>query len=158
MERTRLAGLSDYQVTTSPSSGGCLVTAPVTSCELTGLRNDTKYAVQVRALNGAGWGAWADAGSVTPRAQARPSIVISGSRSDSGEVVLVSGVATGLDGQTLQSWLRLGKAASFSPGSMRVVTASGTFEWQRKTGKRTRVYFATTSGALRSNEVAIPAR
>lgn len=150
--------VSNYQVQTTPSSSGCLVPAAVTSCTLAGLRNGTTYAVQVRALNGAGWGAWADAGNVTPRATAQPSIVISGSRSDDGRLVLVQGSATELDGQTLQSWLRLGGDGSFRAGSTRVVGAEGAFEWQRATRKKVTLYFATTDGAVRSNVVTVPAR
>jgi hypothetical protein len=55
-----------YQVTTIPSGGSCLVSAPTTSCVLTGLTNGTAYTFTVAALSGAGWGPAAQGGPVTP--------------------------------------------------------------------------------------------
>jgi hypothetical protein len=58
--------VSMYQVTTIPSGGSCLVSAPTTSCVLTGLTNGTAYTFTVAALSGAGWGPAAQGGPVTP--------------------------------------------------------------------------------------------
>jgi hypothetical protein len=150
--------VSTYQVQTTPSAPGCLVQAPVTSCSLSGLTNGTTYGVQVRALSGAGWGPWANAGSVTPSAKPSPEarIVIAGTRTSNERVVLVEGSTTDLAGRTVQSWLRLSGESEFARGSTRVVGTDGTFEWQRRTGKRVQVYF--TVGNVTSNTVSIAAR
>ena len=53
--------ITHYQAVSSPSGGTCLASAPVTSCEVTGLTNGTTYTFAVRALNGAGWGDFSSA-------------------------------------------------------------------------------------------------
>lgn len=65
--------ITHYEAVARPGGSTCLVTAPTTGCTLTGLTNGTTYTVTVRALNGAGWGATATSGPVTPRpAATRP--------------------------------------------------------------------------------------
>jgi len=45
-----------YQVASEPSSAGCTVNAPATTCTVTGLTNGTPYQFEVRALNAQGPG------------------------------------------------------------------------------------------------------
>ena len=45
-----------YQVASEPTSAGCTVTAPATTCTVTGLTNGTPYQFEVRALNAQGPG------------------------------------------------------------------------------------------------------
>jgi hypothetical protein len=71
--------VTDYEVAPAPIGGSCLVKAPATSCEVTGLANGTSYTFTVRALNGAGWGAWsAPSNAVTPSPSVVKAIQITG--------------------------------------------------------------------------------
>jgi len=71
--------------------------------------------------------------------------------------VRISGTATSLAGATVNAWIRFPGQSEFGQGSSRVVSADGTFEWKRKTGKRVTVYFEPADGSVRSNRVTIPA-
>jgi hypothetical protein len=148
--------VSTYQVSGSPS-GSCLVPAATLSCEITGLRNGETYAFRVRALTGAGWGAWSSSVSVVPDPPApEPSILITGSR-DGGSVV-VSGATTGLVGERVTPWVRFPGPGGYVAGSgVQTVAADGSFTWQWATAKKTYVYLRAEDGA-RSNRVMIPAR
>lgn len=53
--------VTNYQVVVSPGGRSCLAVAPTLSCTITGLSNGTEYTASVRALNGAGWGAFSSA-------------------------------------------------------------------------------------------------
>ncbi len=151
--------ISHSQVTSAPGGKICLVSAPALTCEVTGLANGTSYSFEVRALNGAGWGAWsASSNAVTPSASAAKSIVITGSRDASdSRYVRVSGTTTDLIGEQVTPWVRLPGQTTFTAGTgVRTVAADGTFEWSRATGKRVHVYF--THGSVKSNTVVILAR
>ena len=84
-----------------------------------------------------------------------PSISITGTRDDTR--IKVTGTATNLTGETLRPWIRFPGQDSFFQG-FAVITpkADGTFTWQRKTNKKTYVYF--THESTRSNSITIPAR
>lgn len=58
--------VTSYRVVATPGGATCTATAPATTCTLTGLTNGTAYTVSVSALSGAGWGASASVGPVTP--------------------------------------------------------------------------------------------
>jgi hypothetical protein len=136
-----------------------LVKAPAVSCEVTGLANGTSYSFEVRALNGAGWGASSDASNaVTPRATPVKAIQITGSRDASDtRVVRVTGTTTDLVGEQVTPWVRFPGQTTFTAGTgVRTVAADGTFAWSRATGKKVHVYF--THGSVKSNTVVIPAR
>jgi hypothetical protein len=108
----------------------------------------------VRALTGAGWGAWSAPVSVTPQPPAA-SMVITGSRD--GDVIVVAGASTGMAGREATPWVRFPGPHSYEPESpVQRVSADGSFTWQRVTGKKTYVYFR--SGDARSNRVIISAR
>ena len=150
--------VTNYQVQSTPGSRGCVVPVTATSCRVGGLTNGTAYTFQVRALNGGGWGSWANAGTVTPGPGPDPdaSIVITGSRSGSDRVARVRGETTGLVGASVQSMLRMSDRVEFAAGASRQVDDKGAFTWQRrvKSGVGIEVYF--TSGPVRSNTVTIP--
>ena len=151
--------VTHYLATSTPSSRTCLVTAPALTCTVAGLTNGTAYTFTVKALTGAGWSAASDpSNAVTPRAEQRPTAMITGSRE--GRLITVTGTSTGLGmGAVLQPWVRLADMASFSQGSASIlVSMDGTFDWERRTGKKMAVYVATPDGLLKSNTVTIQAR
>ena len=158
-ESTGTYPVSHYLATSSPGGRTCLVASPERTCEVTGLSNGTAYTFTVKALTGAGWsGESSPSNAVVPRASAKPSIVIAGTRE--GQRIIVTGTATGMAmGGMLNPWLRVAGQTSFTQGSATIlVSMDGTFEWSRRSGKRTSVYVATPDGSMRSNVVTIQAR
>jgi hypothetical protein len=153
--------VTDYEVAASPGGASCLVKAPQLSCRVSSLTNGTAYTFEVRALNGAGWGAWSTTSApVTPVGPTPPpagTIQITGSRGADAELptVTVNGVTTNLVGVTVQARVRLPGELSYSNGSQRTVRPNGSFTWQRKTKKTVYVYFRTLEGDVRSNRVVI---
>lgn len=152
--------VSTYQVQGSPS-GTCVATAPARTCEITGLTNDVAYTFEVRALTGAGWGAWSLASNaVTPQPVVSPSIVISGSRADvrGKPGIIVTGVTQGFGmGAILRPWVRLPGQTTFTQGAAQIlVDESGDVTWQRRVGKKVTVYLATPDGSVKSKRITIP--
>jgi hypothetical protein len=145
--------VTNYQVSGSPS-GSCVVPSAVVSCSVTGLRNGVAYSFRVRALTGAGWGAWSESVTVVPQPpEPARSIMITGSRD--GRSVVVDGVTTGLVGERVTPWLRFPGPGRYRAGaSVQTVSADGLFTWQRVAGKKTYVYFR--AGQIRSNSITIP--
>ena len=143
--------VTNFEVSATPGGKSCLVQAPALSCQVTGLTNDMPYTFAVRALNGAGWGAWSSASpEVTPVEPVVPTITISGQR---GEVrgrqgVIVTGSSVGLvDGDVVRPWVKLAGQSAYSQGVASIsVDDSGTFIWQRRTGKKVYVYFVSADG------------
>lgn len=152
--------ITDYEVKASPGGASCLVKVPDTKCTVTGLSNGTAYTFEVRALNGAGWGAWsAPSDPVTPVGpQPTPTIVITGSRgagADAGRV-FADGVTTHLAGEQVQARVHLSRQVNYENGSVRTVASNGTFGWQRKTNKTVYIYFrAVDQRDVRSNRIVI---
>ena len=154
--------VSMYQAEVSPGGQSCLVSALSTNCTITGLTNGTTYTATVRALNGAGWGAFSAASpQFTPRAN-DASIVITGTR---GEVrgrsgIVVTGTTSEFEqGAILRPWVRFPGQASYVEGTARIlVDDDGAFTWQRRTGKKTYVVIKTPDGGVKSNRVIISAR
>jgi hypothetical protein len=138
-----------------------MAVAPATTCEVTGLVNGTTYTFTVRALNGAGWGPFsAPSNAVTPTDHVVTVLVINGSRGTGADVgrVFVRGSSTGLVGQEVTPRVKLQGETEYQTGTgVRTIEPDGTFEWQRKTGKKAYVYF-TAGGGVRSNRVIIEHR
>ena len=91
---------------------------------------------------------------------AEKSITITGQRGTvSGKPgIIVDGVTTGIeDGNTVIPYFRFPGETSYTQGSARPVVSDGEFSWQRKTGKKTYVYFKNESESVQSNRVIIPA-
>lgn len=150
--------VTDYQVVVAPGGQTCLVQAPATSCTVTGLTNGMEYTAIVRALNGAGWGAWSDpSGPFTPMEPVEKSIVITGTRAqiDGRSGARAVGETTGLTGATLQARVHLSGEVDYYDGSRRTVAQDGSFTWQRFTNKKVYVYFRTLDGKVRSNRIVI---
>lgn len=89
------------------------------------------------------------------------SITITGERTTvSGKPgIIVKGTTTGFTkGDTVVPYFRFPGETSYTQGSARPeIGDDGPFSWQRKTGKKVYVYFATEDGGLTSNRVIIPA-
>lgn len=148
---------STYQVTASPSGRSCL--APAFSCHVTGLANGTAYTFRVRALSGAGWGAWSlPSAAITPIATPAPRIVIAGTRGQSADrtVITVWGTSTLTTGTTLRPWVKRLPTAAFTEGSASIaVAADGSFSWSRRAVRGITVYVQVADGSARSNAVRI---
>ncbi len=153
--------VSTFQAVVSPGGQTCLSAS--SPCVITGLTNGTEYTVAVRALSGAGWGAFsAPSAPFTPEAPpVEKSILITGTR---GEVrgrpgVIVSGETTGMAGEQVAPWVKFPGQTSYTEGVSRVtVNAEGDFTWERRTGKKVYVYFRGIDSDVKSNRVIIRPR
>ena len=141
--------VTTYQVVASPGDRACLT--QTLTCTVTGLVNGREYSVRVRALNGAGWGAWSDAVAVTPRAG---SVAITGRRGVGARIdrVAVRGVVSGIEADTVTISVRVGDRPWRQV--VRPVAEDGTFRWKRVTRLRV-IAFAEADG-VRSARVRIP--
>ena len=150
--------ISDYQVEAEPGGASCRVEASTTQCVITGLTNGTAYAFRVRALNGAGWGAYSSwSEPVTPEETPASAIVIVGGRDPNApQRVLVSGTAVRLAGGSVLPHVRMAGQLRYRVGVRPVsVDATGSFEWRRRSIKPLRVYFS--GGGVRSRTIYIAA-
>jgi YVTN family beta-propeller protein len=152
--------ISSYQGVVSPGGQTCLVAAPALSCTISGLTNGTAYTATVRALNGAGWGAYSAASAVfTPEPPVVPSLTITGT---TGEVrgkpgVAVTGTTTGFGmGAILRPWTRFPGQTSYTQGTARIlVDVQGGFTWQRRTGKTIYISIRSEDGTVESNRLIL---
>ena len=153
--------IASYLVTAEPGGQTCGAVSPDTTCQVSGLTNGTTYTFTVRALSLAGEGPASDPSNpVTPAEAVVPAIVINGSRGSAPDAgrVFVQGLSTGLVGRQVTPRVKLQGETSYQTGvGVRTISADGTFEWQRRTGKKTYVYF-TAGGGIRSNRVIIAAQ
>lgn len=70
--------------------------------------------------------------------------------------IRVAGVNTDLIGQRVVPYYKLRGQTSFRPGTSRpLVNSDGEFRYQRRTGKKIYVYFATEDGSARSERITI---
>ena len=149
--------ITHYQAIASPGNASCLTVAPQMNCAIDGLTAQRSYRVSVRALSGAGWGAVAVVpDQVSPIGES--SILISGWRSEvSGRPgIRVSGVTTGMDSMTVAPWVKLSGQTSYRQGvARRSIADDGSFTWQRRTGKKIHVYFATIDGSVQSERIVM---
>lgn len=73
--------------------------------------------------------------------------------------IIVNGTTTGFKkGDTVVPYIRFPGETTFTQGSARPEIAADGFSWQRKTGKRVTVYFATEDLSVTSNRVTIAAQ
>ena len=144
--------VTTYQVTASPGGKTCLTST--LTCTATGLTNGTTYTFTVMALNGAGWSAASTpSNAVIPKATAKPSILITGSRD--GSTIRVDGTTTDLTGN-VTPWVKFPGQTRYTEGTARPVITDNAFTWSRRANKKAYVYF--TQGAIKSNTVTIAAR
>ncbi len=146
--------VSAYQVRNDIDAHGCLISVALGTplqCTMDRLADGRAYRFSVRALNGAGWGAWSDwSAAVTPEPPTpTKTITIVGTRE--GREVVVRGSSTGLAGAQVQAMVKLVGQTTYTRGALRPVDGAGRFTWTRSTPKRVSVYFE--SGAIVSNRV-----
>jgi hypothetical protein len=152
--------VTNYQAVVSPGGQTCLVSVPALTCTISGLRNGTTYTATVRALNGAGWGAYSGASAaLTPEPPVTPSITITGTRGDArGKPgVVVTGTTTGFGmGAILRPWTRFPGQASYTQGSSSIlVDVQGGFTWERRTGKTIYISIRSEDGTVESNRLIL---
>lgn len=148
--------VSDYEVTSSPGGGRCLVAT--TTCRIDGLTNGTSYTFTVRALSGAGWSASSTpSNAVTPGAEPPPetaSIVITGTRTASKATITGTTEGFGMGG-IVTSHTRNARGTPYAPGSTALVSMTGTFEWSRGVSKRKALWVYFTGGDAKSNVLVL---
>lgn len=154
--------VSTYQAVVSPGGQSCLVVAPKAACTIADLSNGTPYSASVRALNGAGWGAFsAPSGTFIPERPAAPTITITGTRTDvkGASVVRVAGATTGFGvGAILRPWIRFPGQGSYTQGFVSIILDSrGEFTWQRRTSKTLYVLMRSADGTVESNRLIVRA-
>jgi uncharacterized repeat protein (TIGR02543 family) len=91
--------ITSYRASATPGGQSCLVAAPLTACDITGLTNGVTYVIEVEALNGAGWSAPGRSNEITPsKATPGPGVVeLPESVPSGGSLVLLDGaVETGV--------------------------------------------------------------
>ena len=102
-----------------------------------------------------------DAATVTVAAQPEEkTIVIVGERTTvkGAAGIAVDGLTTGFaDGDKVKPWVRF-PGGSYSEGTARPAITDNEFYWERKTGKKTYVYFTNEADDVRSNRIIIPAK
>ena len=136
------------------------MTAPASTCTITGLANGTTYTATVRALNGAGWGPYSAASTAfMPMQPATRTITITGTRSDVGGKpgVSVMGATTVFGmGAILRPWIRFPGQTTYTQGTASIlIDSGGHFTWQRRTGKKIYVSIRSADGTVRSNRLII---
>jgi hypothetical protein len=146
-----------YQAMVEPGGQSCLASAPELTCTITGLTNSTSYTATVRALNGAGWGAWsAPSAEVTP---ASPSILITGTRTEvrGKPGVVVNGTTSGFGaGAILRPWIRFPGQTSYTQGTASIlVDVQGGVTWERRTGKAIYISIRSEDGTVESNRLIL---
>ena len=152
--------VTNYQAVVSPGGQSCLVAAPALTCTISGLTNGTTYTATVRALNGAGWGAYSTASApFNPEPPVSPSITITGMRAEvrGKPGVVVTGTTTGFEmGATLRPWTRFPGQTSYTQGTARImVDVQGGFTWQRRTGKTIYISIRSEDGTVKSNRLIL---
>ena len=146
--------VSHYLAISTPGAHTCLVAAPALSCEVTGLANGTAYTFTVKALTGAGWSAESLPSSVVvPRASAKPTIVITGTRE--GKRIAVTGRSTGMEVGTILTPYVSRSLGDFKAGRPFTVDVDGSIAWSRRASASVvwRVYLA--ADGVRSNTATL---
>jgi hypothetical protein len=152
--------VSTYQAVVSPSGQSCLVAVPALTCTISGLTNGASYTATVRALTGAGWGAYsAVSNAFTPRSPVVSSITISGTRTEvrGKPGVIVTGTTTGFGmGAILRPWIRFPGQTSYTQGSARIlVDVQGGITWERRTGKTIYISIMSEDATVKSNRLIL---
>ena len=99
--------------------------------------------------------------TITDKPVSTKSIIIVGERGTvSGKPgIVIDGDTTGFDrGATVKPWVRFPGQTSYAVGTARPqISAAGDFSWQRKTGKKTYVFFTNDAEDVKSNRIIIAA-
>jgi hypothetical protein len=152
--------VSTYQAVVSPGGQTCLIAVPALTCTISGLTNGASYTATVRALTGAGWGAYsAVSNAFTPRSPVVSSITITGTRTEvrGKPGVIVTGTTTGFGmGAILRPWIRFPGQTSYTQGSARIlVDVQGGITWERRTGKTIYISIMSEDATVKSNRLIL---
>ena len=147
---TNAAGKFDIVVAAGEATGDALLSAVGTGAQF----NTT--------ILGGGVSKYIAQATVKITGAASKSILIVGDRTTvSGKPgIAVDGSTVGFaKGDKMVPNVRFPGESSYTAGSARPeVSAVGDFSWQRKTGKKTYVFFTNEAGDIKSNRVIIPAK
>ena len=148
--------ITSYRATSSPDGRACTVSAPATSCTVTGLTNGRSYTFTVVAISSVGTSVSSAASAPVTPFTSEVTLRITDSSRD-GRKVIIKGTTQGVDpGDTLDVLIRNSGKGQFTPAGEVVVRANGTFRWTTTNVNRT--WLRVTDGDVVSNTVIVPAR
>ena len=148
--------VTGYRATSSPDGRSCTVSAPATSCTVTGLTNGQAYTFTVVAISATGTSASSAASAPVTPFTTEVTIRITDSSRD-GKKITIKGTTQGVDpGDTLDVLLRNSSKGKFQPAGEVVVKSNGTFRWTTTNTQKT--WIRVTDGDVVSNTVIIPGR
>lgn len=148
--------ITHYQVTSTPGGRSCLSTTP--TCVIDGLTADVPYTFTVRALNGAGWGAWSEPSPALAWPEEEPtSILVTGGRT-TGRYIEFTGSVTGTMPGSLRPMITFHGRTTPVMGRVVVPAPDGTFTWSRRLARAATITFIAGDVTSSPIEVASTGR
>lgn len=143
--------ITHYQAMSTPGGRSCLSTTP--TCVIDGLTPDLPYTFTVRALNGAGWGAWSEPSEALTWPEEEPtSIIVTGGRT-TGRYIEFTGTITGTMPDSLRPMITFQGRTTPIMGRVVVPAPDGTFTWSRRLARAATIAFI--AGEVSSSPIEI---